>query len=116
MISHRRSDDALADAINWADIVAGSVVLGSRGLGHHVRLLTGKKCVLRLHSIEALQTDFPANVDWSRVDRLITVGDDNTEVLMTRHPAIAGHLRPDIIPSGIDMDRFAGSGDRHRIA
>jgi glycosyltransferase involved in cell wall biosynthesis len=64
-----------------------------------------------------LQTSFPANVDWSRVDRLITVGDDITAILLANHPAIADHLTPDVIPNGIDLDRFApGRGDRHRIA
>jgi glycosyltransferase involved in cell wall biosynthesis len=56
-------------------------------------------------------------VDWSRVDRLIVVGEDIAEVLLSRCPTIGGSMRPDIIPNGIDLDRFASaSGDRHRIA
>jgi glycosyltransferase involved in cell wall biosynthesis len=79
--------------------------------------LAGKRCVLRLHSIEALQTEFPSKVDWSRVDRLVTVGEDITEVLLTNNPSIAEHVQPVIIPNGIDMERFApGRGDRYRIA
>ena len=73
--------------------------------------------MIRLHSIEALQTDFPAKVDWSRVDRLITVGEDITDVLFTNNPSIARHLRPDIIPNGIDMQRFGpGQPDRRLVA
>ncbi len=64
-----------------------------------------------------MQSSFPANVNWSRVDRLITVGEDITGVLLANHPSIAGYLHPTIIPNGIDLDRFAqGWGDRHRIA
>jgi glycosyltransferase involved in cell wall biosynthesis len=108
---------ALAEAIAWADIVWlewcwDHAVWATTSGG-----LAGKRCVIRLHSIEALQTNFPASVDWSRVDRLITVGEDITGVLLANNPSIAGQVRPDIIPNGIDMDRFApGRGDRHRIA
>jgi glycosyltransferase involved in cell wall biosynthesis len=107
----------LADAIDWADIVWLEWCWDHAVWATTSDRLAGKKCVIRLHSIEALQTSFPANVDWSRVDRLITVGDDITEVLLANHPSIGSYLRPAIIPNGIDLDRFApGHGDRHRIA
>ena len=109
--------EGLADAIAWADIVWLEWCWDHAVWATTSGRLADKKCVLRLHSIETLQTDFPSTVNWSRVDRLITVGEDITEVLLTRHPAIAGHVRPDIIPNGIDMDRFAvGKGDRHQVA
>jgi glycosyltransferase involved in cell wall biosynthesis len=108
---------SLAEAIAWADIVWLEWCWDHAVWATTSGCLTGKRCVIRLHSIEALQTDFPANVDWSRVDRLITVGDDITDVLFTEHPSIAGHVRPDIIPNGIDMQRFAiGHPDRHLVA
>jgi glycosyltransferase involved in cell wall biosynthesis len=108
---------ALAEAIEWAEIVWLEWCWDHAVWATTSAHLTGKRCVLRLHSIEALQTDFPARVDWSRVDRLITVGEDISETLLTNTPAIACHLRPDIIPNGIDMERFAaGRGDRHRVA
>ena len=107
----------LAEAIAWAEIVWlewcwDHAVWATRG-----DYLDGKKCVLRLHSIEALQTDFPEKVDWSRVNRLIAVGGDIADVLMGAHPGIAAHVQPEIVPNGIDLDRFAsGAGDRHKIA
>ncbi len=107
----------LANAIAWADIVWlewcwDHAVWATTTPG----CLDGKRCVIRLHSIEALQTGFPAAVNWSRVDRLITVGEDITELLLAATPAIAGLVRPDIIPNGIDMKRFVlGCGDRYRI-
>ena len=107
----------LADAIAWADIVwlewCWDHAVWAAASGH----LAGKKCIVRLHSIETLQTDFPARMDWSQVDRLITVGADITEILLERTPSIAGHVRPIVIPNGIDMDRFApGAADRFQIA
>jgi glycosyltransferase involved in cell wall biosynthesis len=103
---------ALAEAITWADIVWLEWCWDHAVWATASDCLEGKRCVVRLHSIEALQTDFPAKMDWSRVDRLITVGQDIGDLIGT-----AERPRPDIIPNGIDMDRFApGSGDRHSVA
>jgi glycosyltransferase involved in cell wall biosynthesis len=108
---------ALGEAIAWADIVWLEWCWDHAVWASTSGCLTGKRCVLRLHSIEALQTDFPARLDWSRIDRLIMVGDDIAELLLTNHPSIAGHVQPEIIPNGIDLDRFApGNGDRYRVA
>jgi hypothetical protein len=108
--------DALAEAIAWADIVWLEWCWDHAVWATTSGCLTGKRCVLRLHSIEALQTDFPARVDWSRVDRLITVGEDITDFLLSNFPSITGHVQPDVIPNGVDMDRFApGHADRYRI-
>jgi glycosyltransferase involved in cell wall biosynthesis len=107
----------LAEAIAWADIVWLEWCWDHAVWATTSGCLTGKRCVVRLHSIEALQTSFPASVDWSRVDRLITVGQDISELLLANTPSIAGHLQPEIIANGIDMDRFAsGSGDRRVVA
>ena len=109
--------DELAEAIRWADIVWlewcwDHAVWATRGA-----LLEGKRCVVRLHSIEAVQTGYPGQMDWSRVDRLVTVADDVTEVLLSRFPAIAGAVPIRMIPNGIDTDRFVlGAPDRFRVA
>jgi glycosyltransferase involved in cell wall biosynthesis len=108
--------EALAEAIGWADIVWLEWCWDHAVWATNSGLLRGKGCVLRLHSIEALQTDFPARVDWSSVHRLITVGEDIAEVLLSRFPAIAGTVPVRIVANGIDLDRFApGRGDRFRI-
>jgi len=72
--------------------------------------------VVRLHSIEALQTNYPAQMDWSRVTRLITVAEDITEVLLDRFPGMAEAVAIQVIPNGIDMERFSpGQPDRFRV-
>ena len=107
----------LAEAIGWAEVVWLEWCWDHAVWATTSDCLDGKRCVIRLHSIEALQTNFPANVNWARVDRLITVGQDITALLLIGCPAIADHVQPVIIPNGIDLDRFApGDGDRHRIA
>ncbi|MSP03401.1 MAG: glycosyltransferase [Acetobacteraceae bacterium] len=109
--------EALGEAIAWADIVWLEWCWDHAVWATTSGCLEGRRCVVRLHSIEALQTDFPAKVDWSRVDRLITVGEDIAELLLTNHPSIARYVRPEIIHNGIDMDRFGpGAGDRYRVA
>src|SRR5258708_1521973 len=108
---------ALAEAIAWTDIVWLEWCWDHAVWATTSDCLTGKRCVIRLHSIEALQTGFPAQVDWSKVDRLITVGEDITDILLSNNPAITEHVQPTVIPNGIDLDRFApGAGDRHCIA
>ena len=108
--------DALARAVEWADIVWLEWCWDHAVWLTNSDRLDGRRCVLRVHSIEALQTDFPARVDWTRVDRLITVGHDITDVLLTNTKTIPADLRPTLIPNGIDLDRFrAGAGDRYLV-
>jgi glycosyltransferase involved in cell wall biosynthesis len=108
--------DELAAAIAWADIVWlewcwDHAVWATR----HV-LPAGKPCILRLHSIEALQTAYPGQIDWSRVSRLVTVAEDTTVVLLERFPLIAGAVPIEVVANGIDMERFRlGDPDRFRI-
>ncbi len=106
--------DALAQAIDWADIVWLEWCWDHAVWATTSGVLRGKPCIVRLHSIEALQTDYPGRVDWRQVACLTTVGQDIAETLRARFPASPEAA---ILPNGIDMDRFAlGNPDRFRIA
>ena len=106
--------DALAEAIGWADIVWLEWCWDHAVWATRSGALRGKPCVLRLHSIEALQTDYPARVDWSQVDLLIAVGDDTAAVLAESFPQVPAAV---VISNGIDMDRFLPvAPDRFRVA
>jgi glycosyltransferase involved in cell wall biosynthesis len=108
--------DALAAAIDWADIVWLEWCWDHAVWATRFGVLGDRPCVLRLHSIEALQTDYPARVDWTRIDRLVTVAEDITEVLLSVAPA-SGAVQRAVIPNGIDMRRFApGAPDRFKAA
>lgn len=108
--------DELAAAIAWADIVWLEWCWDHAVWATRTVIAPGKPCIVRLHSIEALQTAYPAQMDWSRVTRLVTVARDITEVLLDRFPAIAGAVPIEVIPNGIDMTRFRpGAPDRFRV-
>jgi glycosyltransferase involved in cell wall biosynthesis len=107
----------LAGAIAWADIVWLEWCWDHTVWATRNAIPPGKPCIVRLHSIEALQTQYPAQVDWTRVTRLVTVAPDITEVLLDGFPAIAAAVPIQVIPNGIDMERFRlGTPDRFRVA
>jgi len=108
--------EELAQAIAWADIVWLEWCWDHAVWATRNAIPSGKPCVVRLHSIEALQTPYPAQMDWGRVTRLVTVGEDITEVLLANFPSIADAVPIRIIPNGIDMERFRpGVPDRFRV-
>ena len=108
--------DALAEAIAWANIVWLDWCWDHAVWATRSGLLRGRPCIVRLHSIEALQTDYPGQVDWSVVDRLLLVGDDIASVVRERFPGAAG-VPTRIIPNGIDLARFglAAGMDSYRV-
>ncbi len=108
--------EALAEAIAWADVVWLEWCWDHAVWATRSDILRGRPCVVRLHSIEALQTDFPAQVDWSVVDRLVVVGEDMACLVRDRFAA-AAEVAMEIVPNGIDMARFAPSErlDRYRV-
>jgi len=110
----------LAAAIAWADIVWLEWCWDHAVWATTSGVLGGRPCVLRLHSIEALQTDYPGQVEWTQVDALVTVGDDIAELVRQRFPGVAAAGAHYVVANGIDLDRFrpaaAGPPDPHRVA
>jgi glycosyltransferase involved in cell wall biosynthesis len=107
---------ALAEAIAGADIIWLEWCWDHAVWATTSGVLGGRRCILRLHSIEALQTDFPARVDWTQVHRLVLVGGDIAELLTNRFPPIAAAVPMVQIANGIDLERFApGTQDRFRV-
>jgi glycosyltransferase involved in cell wall biosynthesis len=108
--------DTLAAAIAWSDLVWLEWCWDHAVWATQTGVLENRPCVLRLHSIEALQTDYPARVDWSRLARLILVGPDIADVVAARFPEIMTSVPVSLMPNGIDLHRFTpGSPDRFRI-
>ena len=106
--------DALADAIAWADVVWLEWCWDHAVWATQDAIPPGKPCIVRLHSIEALQTDYPARVNWDRVTTLVTVADDITDLLLAAFPGVTAPIQ--IIPNGIDMAQFKpGKPDRFRV-
>jgi glycosyltransferase involved in cell wall biosynthesis len=108
---------ALAEAIGWAELVWLEWCWDHAVWATTSGVLGGRPCLLRLHSIEALQTDFPDRVNWDAVGAVITVGADIAALLAERQKALAAPGRLHVVPNGIDIARFApGSPDRRRVA
>ena len=108
--------EALAEAIAWADIVWLEWCWDHAVWVTRSDILRGRPCIVRLHSIEALQTDFPQQMNWSVVNRLVVVGEDIAGLVRTRFPGAAG-IATTLVPNGIDLSRFALSArmDRYRV-
>ena len=104
----------LAEAIAWAEIVWLEWCWDHAVWATQTGLLRDKFSLVRLHSIEALQTDFPSRIDWVQIDRLVVVSEDIGEIVRDRFRSAPLAL---VIPNGIDMDRFVpGNPDRFRVA
>jgi glycosyltransferase involved in cell wall biosynthesis len=108
---------ALADAIAWCDALWLEWCWDHAVWATREGIAAGRPTILRLHSVEALNTDYPARIDWSRVDRLVTVGEDIAALIAPRVP-----LAPIVIPNGVDLARFrpnphpGGAPDPTKIA
>jgi glycosyltransferase involved in cell wall biosynthesis len=107
---------ALAQAIADADIVWLEWCWDHAVWATNAGVLGGRPCIVRLHSIEALQTNFPSQVDWTQVHRLVLVGGDIADLVVSRFPAISAAVSIVQIANGIDLARFApGTPNRFRI-
>ena len=103
----------LAEAIAWADIVWLEWCWDHAVWATQQILKPGTPCVVRLHSIEALQTDYPRRMNWSRVSQIVTPGADIRDILL---PMVLADVPIQVIPNGIDTHRFRpGAPDRFRV-
>lgn len=74
--------------------------------------LRGKKTIIRLHSFEAIDTDFPNEVFWGNADHLVLVCDDVLDILRSRRPDIARQTDVRVIFNAIECARFANSAPK----
>lgn len=71
--------------------------------------LRGKKTIVRLHSFEAIDTNYPNEVFWGNVDHLILVCGDVLDILRARRPDIARQTDVRVIYNAIECGRFASA-------
>jgi len=68
------------------------------------------KNLVRLHRFEAYQ-DWPAQVKWENIDKLITVGNSFVrDAILSRVPDINSRTCLVTIPNGVNLDRFQFTG------
>lgn len=92
---------AEADAL-WFEWCSPLAVLATNQID-----LRGKKTIVRLHSFEAIDTNYPNEVFWGNVDHLILVCDDVLDILRARRPDIARQTDVRVIYNAIECGRFA---------
>ena len=66
----------------------------------------GRRVIVRVHRIEAVETPYVANTAWAKVDDVIVVSPDMRARVLSAAPEIQFTSRLHLIPNGIDTDRF----------
>ncbi len=96
----------MGDLMRWADIAWFEWC--DKLLIEATRLPKNCPIICRLHSYEAF-TDMPAQVDWSKVDKLILVNHNVSQVLERLHSIPVGK---EIIYNGVDLNKFTIHRDK----
>lgn len=80
--------------------------------------LGGRRVIVRVHRIEAYETQHAARAPWSRIDDAIVVSRDMARILREAAPAIDRTTRIHVLGNGVDLQRFTlrpPPPDRFRI-
>ncbi|HPV01404.1 MAG TPA: CDP-glycerol glycerophosphotransferase family protein [Clostridiales bacterium] len=96
----------IEEGIEWADICWFEwcdelIVNASR-----IPAARNKKIICRLHRYEAF-TQYPANVVWESVDKLIVVTPHLKELLEMNFPGISKRVDIAVIENGVDLEKFS---------
>lgn len=77
----------------------------------------GRRVMMRIHRIEATETDHVATAPWGRIDDAIVVSEDIRQRVLKQAPEIAYTTRLHLVPNGVDTERFrpGGMADPFRI-
>jgi glycosyltransferase involved in cell wall biosynthesis len=98
-----RTQQEIYNAIDWADIVWFEWCNQTAIMGTNYEGIKGKKVIVRLHSYEIF-TDFPKQINWTVVDKLILVAPHIKEILKIFIPDIEKKVKIEIVSNGIDLD------------
>lgn len=93
------------EGIEWADICWFEWCDELIAYGSKHRLASSKKIICRLHRYEAL-TEYPKQVNWSNVDRLIIVTEHLKKFLLAQIPKIEKQVKIVTINNGVDIDKY----------
>jgi len=73
----------------------------------------GRRVIVRLHRIEAMETRHAAAMAWDKVDDLIVVSRDMAARVRRMAPQVDASTRVRVVPNGLDVERFAPLSDFH---
>ncbi|MDB5403651.1 MAG: hypothetical protein JWQ55_5669 [Rhodopila sp.] len=66
----------------------------------------GRRVVVRVHRVEAYETDHVARADWSHVTDLIVVSQNMARCVREVRPGIDQMVRLHVVSNGVDIDRY----------
>jgi glycosyltransferase involved in cell wall biosynthesis len=77
----------------------------------------GRRVIVRVHRIEAMETDFVAHTAWRKVDDVIVVSSDMAARVRCAAPALEATTRLHVIHNGLDPQQFTPlrQWNRYRI-
>ena len=112
-----RSKWDIFNAIDWGDIIFFEWANDVAVIGTNYKKIEGKKVIIRLHSYEIF-TDFPKQINWGMVNRLIFVAPHIKEILNELSPGIIDKVKSEVIFNGVDIDKipFKEREPGHNIA
>jgi len=112
-----RTQQEIYDAIDWADIVWFEWCNQATIVGTNYEEIEGKKVIIRLHSYEVF-SDFPKQINWPMVSKLILVAPHIREILKIFIPDIEKKVKIEIAFNGIDLNsiKFREIQPGHNIA
>lgn len=93
------------DGMEWADICWFEWCDELIAYGSKHKLASSKKIICRLHRYEAL-TEYPKQVNWCNVDRLIIVTEHLKKFLLAQIPEIEKQVKIVTINNGVDIDKY----------
>lgn len=98
-----RSKQDIFNAIDYGQIIFCEWCNEIAIIATNYEGIKGKKVIVRLHSYEIF-TDFPKQINWDVVDKLIFVAPHIREILNELIPDIKDKVKTEIIYNGVDID------------
>ncbi|GEM_PF-802220 len=93
------------EGMAWADICWFEWCDQLVAYGSKLSIAKERKVICRLHRYEVF-TDFPKNVNWNSVDKLILVTDHLKKLLVSQIPNIERLVDINTINNGVDLDKY----------
>ena len=100
-----KTDKEIYNAIDWGDIIWLEWANQSAVIATNYERIKDKKVVLRLHSYEVF-TDYPKQINWDVVDRLIFVAPHIRDILDEMSPGIVEKVKSEVIYNGVDIEKI----------
>jgi len=100
-----KTEQDIYNAIDWGDLIWLEWANQSAIIATNYEGIKGKKVILRLHSYEVF-TDYPKQINWDVVDRLIFVAPHIRDILNELSPGIVDKVKSEVIYNGVDIEKI----------